>query len=183
MKRFLRVAQGVDVMPVLLDLQRQPELWDSNRQRTTYANSPHVTVSDIWVRGLAEDRISSANLTEEYRSVFWPAWALLPSLRPIVFGMMAKVSAVELGSILITRLAPGAEVLPHSDGGVGWSPAFYNTKLHLTLAGSSLSYCAGDSVIMSAGECWTFDNLLEHSVKNPGHDDRIALIVSMRCEP
>ena len=36
---------------------------------------------------------------------------------------------------------------------------------------------------MSSGECWTFNNLLTHSVENRGDVDRICLIVSMRVEP
>jgi hypothetical protein len=61
----------------------------------------------------------------------------LPSLRPMIFGLMARVQAVELGSILITKLPAGGEILPHSDQG-SWAPEHYNCKAHITVAGSAL---------------------------------------------
>lgn len=183
MSAFLRLAHGVDTMPILLDLRRSPHLWDRNTTRKTYPNTPHAAMSDIWVRFRpARDVISLESHKEEYRCEFWPAWRDLPALRPLVFNLMARVAAVELGSILITRLRPGGEILPHSDRG-GWAPEFYNTKCHVTLAGQSLSTCGDDVVTMVQGDVFTFDNLLEHSIKNSGDCDRIVCIVSMRCEP
>lgn len=182
MSNFVRIGNGADVLPVLLDLQRAPHLWDANTSRKEYPGSPHGAMSDIWVRFRSADEVTIEHShLEPYRSRFQPAWRELPSLRPIIFALMHRVSAVELGSILITRLPPGGEIVPHSDRG-GWAPEFYNTKCHLTLAGSSLSRCGDDKVEMKAGEIWTFDNLLMHSVENHGDCDRIVCIVSMRCE-
>ena len=182
-RQFLQLARNVDVLPLALELHRAPHLWDRNKARTTFENSPHRDSSDIWVRFRpAEELVSPQSHNEPYRSVFWPAWRELPALRPIIFGIMAQVSAVELGSILITRLAPGAMIHPHSDGGVGWSPEFYNTKAHLTVSGASKSTCDGESVIMRPGDVWTFDNLKVHSVESVGDIDRICVIVSMRAE-
>lgn len=119
---------------------------------------------------------------DEYRFVFWPAWQALPSLRPLVKAMKDLVDCVELGSILITKLPPGGRILPHADTD-GWAPQFYNTKLHLTVAGQSRSECDGEVMPMVVGDLWTFDNLLVHSVENDGPTDRIVVIVSMRTEP
>ena len=183
MTRFLRIAQAVNVLPVALDLLRAPHLWDAHTTRKTYPGTPHAAMSDIWVRFRPPGEITDiTSHQEEYRCEFYPAWRELPSLRPITFSLMAAVQAVELGSILITRLPPGGQILPHSDRG-SWAAEFYNTKLHLTVAGLSLSSCDGEAVTMQTGDVWTFDNLLEHSVENPGEVDRIAVIFSMRCEP
>jgi hypothetical protein len=116
-----------------------------------------------------------------HRNVFWPAWHELPALRPMVFALMTRVGAVELGSILITKVPPGQMIQPHTDAG-NWAPLFYNTKAHVTLLGSSISQCEEEQVIMRQGEVWTFDNLLVHSVTNNGDCERICCIVSMRCE-
>ena len=182
MQNFLRIAQGVDVGPLALELHRAPHLWDQNTTRKTYVGSPHTAMSDIWVRfrPVAELDDHNAHKTE-YRCTFWPAWRELPALRPLVFGMMSAVSSVEMGSIIITRLPPGCDIEPHDDRG-SWAAEYYNCKLHLTVAGESMSVCDGDTVAMSQGEVWTFDNLKIHSVHNPGPVDRIAVIVSMRCE-
>lgn len=182
MANFLRIAQGFDVVPIMLELHRSPGLWDENTHRQCYPNTPHAATSSVWVRYRPAAEIKElSSFSEEHRNVFWPAWYALPSLRPLVFNLMARVSAVELGSILITRLLPGGEVLPHSDRG-GWAPEFYNTKCHVTLAGASISTCGEEVVTMAQGDVFTFDNLLMHSVKNDGDCDRVVCIVSMRCE-
>lgn len=138
---------------------------------------------DIWVRFRpASEIVGDESFREEYRCEFWPAWRALPSLRPLVFGLMTRVSAVELGSILITRLPRGGEILPHSDRG-GWAPEWFNCKCHVTLAGASVSTCSDETVTMRQGDVFTFDNLLPHSVANTGDCERIVCIVSMRCEP
>lgn len=182
MRHFLRIAQNVDITGVLLELNRAPYLWDANRARTTYAGTPHGQASDLWIRFRAPDSIEGLHSHQtEYRSVYWPAWHELPSLRPLVRALKNTVDAVELGSILITRLPPGASILPHNDKG-SWAAEWFNCKCHVTLAGRSLSRCLDEEVVMQAGDVFTFDNLLEHSVFNPGEIDRVAMIVSMRCE-
>jgi aspartyl/asparaginyl beta-hydroxylase (cupin superfamily) len=99
----------------------------------------------------------------------------------MVFALMSRVGAVELGSILLTKLPPGGVIQPHTDAG-NWAPEYYNTKAHLTLAGSAVTWCQDEDSIQRAGEIWTFDNLLPHSITNNGDCDRICCIVSMRCE-
>jgi mannose-6-phosphate isomerase-like protein (cupin superfamily) len=179
---FLRIAQGFDVNPIMIELHRSPHLWDQNPARRLYEGTPHAAMRDVWVRFRSPGEITGADsFRGEYRCEFWPAWRALPSLRPLVFALMTKVSAVELGSILITRLKPGGEILPHSDRG-GWAPEFYNTKVHVMLAGRSESVCDGETVVMTQGDIFTFDNLFPHSIKNVGDCDRIVCIVSMRCE-
>lgn len=182
-RQFLRVAQNVDVTPVLLELNRAAHLWNANTTRKTYLGTPHAAMDDIWVRFRPADRIKGLHShQEEYRCAYWPAWHELPSLRPMIRALKNIVDAVELGSILITRLPPGARIDPHSDRG-SWAAEFYNTKLHVTLAGQALVRCEDETVLMCGGDCWTFDNLREHDIQNTGEVDRVALIVSMRCEP
>ena len=182
MGQFLRLASGVDVTPLLLELHRSPALWDIHTNRQSYPNTPHRDTKTIFVRFRSETELSGKqSYNEQHRNVFWPAWQALPSLRPLVFNLMTRVAGVELGTVLITRLPPGGAILPHSDRG-SWAAEYYQTKCHLVLAGSSLSRCVDDAVTMVSGDCWTFDNLLIHSVENRGDCDRICLIVSMRTE-
>lgn len=180
MSRFTLIAKGIDVVPLALELARNADLWDRNPQRRTYPGSPHAAMTDITARYMPEDQITLDQRGSEHRNVFWPAWHALPSLRPLVFGLMARVSAVELGSIIITRLPPGQMIQPHSDRG-SWAPEFYHCKAHVTLVGKALVRCAEDACVFETGDAWTFDNLLTHSVENIGDTDRISAIVSMRC--
>ena len=179
--RFVQIAAGVDTVPVLLELNRVAHLWDRNPQRRTYPGSPHAAMTDITVRYMPEDQITLETRGDEHRNVFWPAWHELPSLRPMVFALMQRVAAVELGSIIITRLPQGKMIQPHSDAG-GWAAEHYNCKAHVTLMGSALVRCDEEACLFAAGTAWTFDNLLTHSVENVGECDRIVVIVSMRAE-
>ena len=133
MGQFLRLAKDIDVLPVLLDLSRAPHLWDQYRTRTTYENTPHAASSDIWVRFRSPNEIVGLEShREEYRCVYWPAWRELPSLRPLVRALKNTVDAVELGSILITRLAPGKAILPAQRQRVmGCGILQYQTACHL----------------------------------------------------
>jgi hypothetical protein len=178
--RFVQIASGVDVLPVLLELHRAAHLWDSNPGRRLYPRSPHVEMRDIIVRYMPEADITLEARRLEHRNVMWPAWNALPTLRPIVFDLMRRVSAVELGSILITKLPPGGRILPHTDAG-SWAPEYYTCKAHLTLAGSALVRCEDEVCRFDPGTVWTFDNLLMHDLENNGKCDRIVVIVSMRA--
>lgn len=183
MRNFLKLASGFDVTPIMLELHRSPGLWTENTHRQSYPGSPHADTNSVWVRYRPAEEIKGLDsFAEEHRNVFWPAWRALPSLRPLVFGLMTRVSAVELGSILITRLPPGGEVRLHSDAG-SWAPEFFNMKVHVTLGGASESTCEDEAVTMNTGDVFTFDNLRMHSVRNRGDCDRIVCIISMRCEP
>lgn len=179
--RFVQLASGVDTVPVLLQLNRAAHLWDRNPERRLYPGTPHAAMTDITVRYMPEGEVTMAARRLEHRNVFWPAWHELPALRPMVFALMTRVNAVELGSILITKLPPGGVIEPHSDAG-NWAPEYYNTKCHITLAGSALVSCEDEVCRFDVGTIWTFDNLLTHAVACSGDSDRIVAIVSMRCE-
>jgi hypothetical protein len=179
--RFTLIADHIDVVPLALELARNEALWDSNSMRRTYDNSPHAAMVDITARYMPEADVTLAGRGTEHRNVWWPAWYQLPALRPLVFGLMARVAAVELGSVIITRLPPGETILPHSDAG-SWAPTYYSCKAHVTVAGQALVRCAEDECVFARGTVWTFNNLLTHSVENTGEGDRISLIVSMRSE-
>lgn len=181
MSRFHLIADKVDVVPLQLELARNEALWDRHSFRRTYPRSPHAAMVDIIARYMPEDDVTLESRRAEHRNVFWPAWHALPALRPIVFGLMARVSAVELGSILITKLPPGAAIDTHSDAG-SWAPEWYHCKGHLTVAGAARVRCAEDECVFVPGTIWTFDNLLMHSIENVGECDRISVIISMRCE-
>ena len=185
MRNFQQIASGVDVVPLLLDLHRQPQLWNQHRARTANGIGPHGAADDIWVRFRDQaDLVTKTSYATPHTPVFYPAWNALPALRPLVFNLMARVAAVQLGGILITRVPPGAQIAPHDDRG-RWHAEFFNTKAYVPLMSNPAcrSTCGDETVIMAAGEVWTFNNLIEHATINDGLDDRITLIVCMRCEP
>jgi hypothetical protein len=184
MRNFLKIAEGVDVVPLLAELARQPELWDQNRLRTTHPMTPHKQVSDIWLRfnDLAEYEKTqdAAHVIDEHESIWYPPIHALPAARALIFALMARVHGERLGRVLITRLPPGGKIDPHEDGG---SHAAYYERYHIVLQSHPGSiFRAGDETVhMRPGEVWWFDNSKTHEVINESADDRLHLIVDIRA--
>ena len=49
MKNFLKLADNVNVLPIMIELQRNADLWNENNLRTKHPLTAHREVSDIWV--------------------------------------------------------------------------------------------------------------------------------------
>jgi mannose-6-phosphate isomerase-like protein (cupin superfamily) len=187
MNNLVKIAQGIDTAPLLLAIARQPKLWNRHAYRKEgYENSPHAGSSDIWLRYNDEKPYKESGdwtgFHDPHDPVFYPEWYALPQARPIVFGLMARVEGTRLGGILITRIPPGGRILPHVDD--SWHVRHYNTKLYAVLQSNPqcVNRVENEQVAMAPGEVWYFDNTKEHEVVNDGPDDRISLIVSIRCE-
>ncbi len=177
MRWFQKIAEGIDVFPLVHAIQRQPELWDQNTLRTTYPGTPHAEVSDIWC--WFNDTTNPEAVINDREVISYPAWSALPQLRPIVFNLMRAVEGVQLGRVIISRLPPGKTIAPHADGG---APATFYERYQIAL--QSLPGClfkAGDETVqMQTGSVYWFDNQQIHSVINHSADDRISLIIDIR---
>src|SRR5438132_1541130 len=103
MKHFELIAGGVDVAPLLAQLDAHPELWDAHNSRKISDGSPHSRMSDIWVRYNAIERLGEdrRRFNDEHVPVWYPAWYRLPALRPLIFNLMAQVQGEMLGGVLI----------------------------------------------------------------------------------
>lgn len=179
MKHFLKIAEGVDVMPLLHAVSVQPDLWSENRMRQTFApDSPHVDVEDIWLRFSELDE--PAGVGDDLETVDYPAFARLPMARPIVFDLARRVEAERIGRVMITKLAPGKRILPHAD--VLGAYASYYSRYHVPLQGlpGSLFRAGDEQVCMRTGEVWWFDASAPHEVINNSADDRLHLIVDLK---
>jgi hypothetical protein len=177
MRHFQKIAEGVDFVPLLDALARNPYLWNQNPLRTQHPGTAHAQVDDIWL--WFNDVSSVEGVANDKEVVPYEAWHVLPQVRPIIFDLMRRVEGVRLGRVLITRLAPGKQITPHEDGG---APATYFTRYQIAL--QSLPGClfhAGDETVnMRSGEVWQFDNTQTHSVINNSADDRLALVVDIK---
>lgn len=180
MSNFLRIASNVDVIPLLTAIQRQPELWNQNDLRTTHPMTPHDAVDDIWLF-FNEIRENPADAIEDLQTVPYGAWEKLPQARAIVFDLMRRVEATQLGRCIITRLPPGGVIAPHVDHG---SPATFYSRFQIPLqcAPGCLFKIEDETVTFKAGECWLINNRAEHSVINNSAEDRVALVVDVRCQ-
>lgn len=179
MKNFYKLAQGANTNTVLHAIARQPELWNVNPLRTSYAGSAHAAADDIWVWFNEVEGRDKVAIMNDIQVVPYPAWNLIPQLRPLVFELMKLVDGVQLGRVVISRLRPGAGITPHRDEGI---PATYYSRYQIALQSlPGVVFKAGDEqVSMKTGDCWWFDNTKEHSVINNSAEDRISLILDIR---
>lgn len=193
MRNFLKMAEGVDIGPLLYAIMRQPELWNKYTVRANYAEkSPHRDVDDLILRynkfEKGEDFIEK--VCSDINVVNYPPLLLLPQARSLIFGLMQRVEGEHLGRVIIARLHAGAVVPPHSDripqAEAAFpdkiSPALYYDRYHIVLKSNpGVLFKGGDeTVYMAPGEVWWFNNTQVHEVINNSTDDRIHMIVDIR---
>ena len=182
MRNFLRIAQGVDTMPLLHALHRNPALWNSQPFRTTYPGTPHSEVDDILLRFSDPAKCNTVStVIGDDKPVWHPAASVLP-WKPIVLDLMRRVEAYQLDRLLITRLAPGGRIAPHADDQGEYVNDPERERYHVVIQGLPGSlYTNGDeTTCMRTGEVWLFDPLLVHSIQNNSEDDRIHMLVDLK---
>ena len=190
MKHFTLIRDGVDVSGVLRELEANPDLWGEHGRRKTAPGSPHTGMSDIWVRYNDAGPFESGErpwteFNDRHIPVWYRAWDLLPSLKPIVFDLMGRVDGEMIGGVLITRIPPGQGIDWHADS--GWHVSAYE-KFYLSLqsAPGAKFWCDADGVKEALepepGQIWLFDNRKPHAVTNDSGQDRITAILCIRTE-
>lgn len=180
MKHFYRVAQGMDVKPLMAAIARQPELWNANKLRTAHEGTAHADASDIWLR-YNKCAGSVLEVFDDLENIDYPPFALLTQARALVFDLLRYVEGKRLGRVFITKLPIGGKILPHKDEGK--SPEYYD-RYHIILQNyeGSVFRCGDEKICMSAGDIYWFDNQVEHEVINDSLDDRLTLIVDIRSK-
>jgi quercetin dioxygenase-like cupin family protein len=184
MDNLLLINRGLNVVPLLLELKNNPQLWNEHKYRTSNPTSPHREVDDIWVRYNRMEVLENAPelFNAEHDSVWYPAIERLPSLRKMALDLMHYVGGERLGGILITRVKPGCRVYPHHDCGA-WHSAYYDKyAIQLESApGQSFDF-DGESLSASPGDTYWFNNQKVHWVNNNSDVDRITVIVCIRTD-
>lgn len=185
----MKVAE-VDVLPLMLAIQRRPELWKEDTYLRDYPQGPFAQIESIMLRfpvkrvlemeeevkAVAEGKHPSI---DQHESVDYPAYKLLSEARPIVMGLMSRVGGERLGRVMINKIAPGGRIYPHRD-----TPAHaeYYDRFHVVLQSApGVDFRAGDEhVYMGIGEVWWFQNAEEHEVINNSAVDRIHMVIDIR---
>ena len=196
MRNFLRLAEKIDYSALLQQVFCQPELW--NQYKVRYTNegplAVHKPVDDIVLRynpySHGEDYMDK--ICSSVNCVDYPAWHKLPAAQEFIFALMTRVRGVHLGRVMISRVAPGIAIPPHSDiippaaalFPERPEPAKYFERYHMVLqSGPGAVFRAGaEEVFMAPGECWWFNNQVEHEVLNNSKFDRIHLICDIRVK-
>lgn len=175
MRNFQRLATGIVVNSLLLQLLRHTELWDRDHISLHWKKvHPEIDVSEILVRYPVGDEIDAIQC--EWK----PASACLPAARDLALSVMTHARGEQLGRVVLTRLGPGKVIYPHADT-VGEYSKFY-TRLHVPIKSdeSVIFTCGEETTSMYPGELYWFDHSRVHSIANRGADDRINLIIDVR---
>lgn len=185
MKHFKHIASGIEVAPLLAQIEAHPEIWNVHRNRTGFEGSPFAGSSDAWLRYRDPAELTETkNYKEPHFAVNYPAWDLLPAAQEIVFDLMRLVRGVHLGGVLLTKIPAKWTILPHDDRG-SWHAETHNCKIYVPVQANDqcVNYCGDESLVINVGEAVSFDNLVTHSVENRGDTDRITLICCFRVDP
>lgn len=180
MQNFLKIA-NVNVMPLMAAIIRQPELWNQHDLRQTFEDSPHKEVSDIWLRFNDMSDHDEKSVGDDCEAVDQVAFLKLPQARSLIFDLMRFVEGQRLGRVMITKLTPGKRIYPHAD--IKGKYAKYYNRYHIILQNlpGSVFRCGNESPCMNAGDIYWFNAAEEHEVINNSSDDRLTLIVDIKC--
>lgn len=190
MEHFQKLTQGMDFLPLLLAIKRRPELWKEDTYLRDYAQGPFGEIESIMLR-FPEKRVFDQEAEveaykrgeskfDQHESIDYPAYQLLPEARPIIMNLMSYAQGERLGRVMVNKIKPGGVIYPHKD--TPEHTAYYS-RFHVVLQSSpGVVFRAGsEKVYMETGSIWWFDNSQEHEVINNSAEDRIHMVVDIRC--
>ena len=177
MSNIKLISEGANVAPIYWAILNHPELWNENVARTKDENSPHYELDDIWPR-FGEIEYAENGLPHD--SKWYPSADIL-GIKELVFELFHAVKGVELGGVLITRIAGGKECKPHSDP--GWHARRYQKFGVQITSAPGQKFCFEDAELETKpGDIFWFDNEFTHWVTNPTPYERITMIVCIRID-
>lgn len=181
MRNLYRLASGCNVTPLMVQIQRQPNLWKADTYLRDYPQGPFEDVDTIFLRFPPASVSELERSQKDQHECVWMDGALhLPAARQLIFALMAQVEGERLGRVMVNRIRPGGRIFPHAD-----TPAHaqYWERFHYVLqsAPGVVFRVKEERVHMQTGECWWFQNQLEHEVLNNSAEDRLHLIIDIRC--
>lgn len=189
MENFQKLGSGISVMPLVVALKRyhkSHDIWKEDTFLRDYPQGPFGDTESVILRfpprtvHETEDALKShVAQFDQHENVDQPVFAMLPEARGLIFDLMFINQGERLGRCMINKLKPGGVIFAHADTPVH---AAYWDRFHIVLqsAPGSNFRCGDEIVNMQAGECWWFNNLVEHEVVNNSAEDRVHLIVDIR---
>ncbi len=174
MKFFRRVGSGIEVAPLLTEIQAQEGAWlaDTSRQDKIHAQRDTNT---IFLRGAVRRPDLHINENQESRPT------QISVKFPLAMSMMGKIAEAMKSSLsraTIVRLKPKSQVGQHIDVG---SYYLIRNRFHLVLysPSGSVLISGNEAVRMQAGELWWFDNKQHHSACNESEEWRVHYIFDL----
>lgn len=182
MRNMMLMARGCQVMPLAVQLLRQPNLFDQDTYLRDLPGYPFKDVDTVYLRYTPAVKDEEERKTVEAQETVWMEGAMhLPAARPLIFGLMTLLEGERLGRVMVNRLKPGGHIFAHEDP---IEHAGYWDRFHYVVSGlpGVIFRCGGEEVQMLTGELWWFQNALTHEVINNSGVDRLHLIIDIRTQ-
>jgi hypothetical protein len=176
MSHFARVLKGVDIAPLLQEIDGQPENWLVNTSRKNIGVQQHTDTISLrqgrFMRSPGENNVDILKDIQESGPT--ELAGQYPRLMHFLHQFSEHYGKGSLSRAMIVRLAAKKDVGRH------WDQGYYylcRDRYHLILRSSgSKMECSGVSCIWNVGELWWFNNNLWHSAGHDGDDWRIHVI-------
>ncbi len=172
-KNFALMKAGIDVGPMLEEIDGQPQLWDADTRRQANIQVQRET-SSIPLRGAVKPIPDGVNLNNWHPSRRTPYADCCPRIHAWV-EQFANELGGDLSRVSVVRLNPHGRVYPHIDEGDYYK---VRDRYHLVLRspGGSEMNSGGEEVVFRDGELWWFNNKAVHDAFNPSAEGRIHVI-------
>lgn len=172
---FHKIADGIDVGPLLAKLDANPDLWAIDTRRQNAPGSAHHDTECIVLRGPGDDTL--ANFAEDLTSEPTPLMAaFLPEMHPVLDPILNRIGAMKVGRMLLARLKPGGVIDLHADEGA-YAKAHSRFHIVLTSDEGNVFLVEDEEAHMQPGSCWWFAHRRPHTVRNLSDRPRVHLIV------
>jgi hypothetical protein len=171
MKNIRIIKTGINVSKILKQLQQYPDDWNIQQKiAQSKVLDPHTYISEAAVLQLV---IGTITHEDEYvfdSEGYMPASAYYRHTAAVSFLRRHFKDFRRAGFL---ALPPGGITGKHIDFG-----KYYLNKdrYHLSIQGTYEYVVDDEKIIVEPGTLFWFDNKKEHSAKNIGNNDRIALV-------
>ena len=181
MKHFKLVKRGIDVAPLVEEIERNAELWDLDTSRQTIPF--HRETRTILLHSHREP----GGADKRFRESFPGCWIYVGRRASTAERFPLNCAFVErftrsvggiLGRAALVNLKPNGRIYPHIDTGNYYR---IRSRYHLVLqsaTGSRLN-SGSEGVTMCEGELWWFNNRIVHDAYNGSDRDRIHIIFDL----
>jgi len=192
MKYFTKIAEGVDVAPLLAQIKENEELFRAIRP-DILPWQPGYEHRELWAIPLRmtpfradvfEDEQSCKEAQDELIAFDTDNFRHFSEARPFVYSLLDYIQGGHVGRCAIAKLNPGKKVYGHYDKGL--SAEFY-TRFQIVLEGGKDNWihCGikdgeQEHVEMMPGEIWTFSHRDWHYFTNRSDKPRTYLNIDIR---
>jgi aspartyl/asparaginyl beta-hydroxylase (cupin superfamily) len=172
-RNFALMKAGVNVGPMLEEIDGQPQLWDADTRRQTNIHVQRET-SSIPLRGALKPIPEGINQINWHPSCRTPHADRCPRIYSWVAQFVKELGG-DLSRFSVVRLNPHGRVYPHIDEGDYYK---VRDRYHLVLRspGGSQMNSGSEEVVFRDGELWWFNNKAVHDAFNPSDEGRIHVI-------